>query len=60
MKKKILLLELKEIFRTFPNTGLKFLLPREVFILNKNLDAISALIILDYFNKIYYEPKYRF
>ena len=37
-------------FEIFPITGLKFLMPREVFILNKNLDAISALIILeDYF-----------
>ena len=29
------------------NPLLKFLMPREVFILNKNLDAISALIILE-------------
>ena len=37
-------------FELFPISGLKFLMPREVFILNKNLDAISALIILeDYF-----------
>ena len=37
-------------FELFPISGLKFLIPREVFILNKNLDAISALIILeDYF-----------
>ena len=37
-------------FELFPISGLKFLLPREFFILNKNLDAISALIILeDYF-----------
>ena len=34
-------------FELFPISGLKFLLPREVFILNKNLDAISALIILE-------------
>jgi len=34
-------------FELFPIIGLKFLLPREVFILNKNLDAISALIILE-------------
>ena len=39
-------------FELFPITGLKFLMPREVFILNKNLDAISALIILeDYYKK---------
>ena len=38
-------------FQLFPISGLKFLMPREVFILNKNLDAISALIILeDYCN----------
>ena len=38
-------------FELFPISGLRFLIPREVFILNKNLDAISALIILeDYCN----------
>ena len=38
-------------FELFPITGLKFFIPREIFILNKNLDAISALIILeDYCN----------
>ena len=37
-------------FELFPIKGLKSLIPREIFILNKNLDAISALIILeDYF-----------
>ena len=34
-------------FELFPISGLKFLIPRDVFILNKNLDAISALIILE-------------
>ena len=34
-------------FEFFPIRGFKFLIPREVFILNKNLDAISALIILE-------------
>ena len=34
-------------FEIFPISGLKFLMPREVFIFNKNLDAISALIILE-------------
>jgi len=34
-------------FEIFPISGLKFLMPKEVFILNKNLDAISALIILE-------------
>ena len=39
-------------FELFPISGLKFLIPREVFILNKNLDAISALIILEDYCKI--------
>jgi len=39
-------------FELFPLSGLKFLIPREVFILNKNLDAISALIILEDYCKI--------
>ena len=39
-------------FELFPINGLKFLIPREIFILNKNLDAISALIILEDFYKI--------
>ena len=39
-------------FELFPISGLKFLLPKEVFIMNKNLDAISALIILEDFCKI--------
>jgi len=39
-------------FELFPISGLKFLLPREVFILNKNLDAISALIILEDYCKM--------
>ena len=34
-------------FELFPISGLRFLIPREVFILNKNLDAISALLILE-------------
>ena len=39
-------------FELFPISGLKSLVPREVFILNKNLDAISALIILEDYFKI--------
>ena len=39
-------------FEIFPISGLKFLMPREIFILNKNLDAISALIILEDYCKI--------
>ena len=55
LKKKIITSEEKNTtyrakaryFELFPISGLKFLVPREVFILNKNLDAISALIILE-------------
>ena len=39
-------------FELFPISGLKFLMPREFFILNKNLDAISALIILEDYCKM--------
>ena len=39
-------------FELFPIRGLKFLIPREIFILNKNLDAISALIILEDYCKM--------
>ena len=39
-------------FELFPISGLKFLIPREFLILNKNLDAISALIILEDYCKI--------
>ena len=39
-------------FELFPISGLKFLLPREIFIINKNLDAISALIILEDYCKM--------
>ena len=39
-------------FELFPISGLKFLMPREVFILDKNLDAISALIILEDYCKM--------
>tara|TARA_B100000085_G_C18267981_1_gene400878 strand:- start:95 stop:532 length:438 start_codon:yes stop_codon:yes gene_type:complete len=41
----------KRYFELFPIRGLKIFLPKEIFIMNKNLDAISALIILeDYCN----------
>jgi len=54
-KKEIIIFEEKNTtfrakaryFEIFPISGLKFLMPREVFLLNKNLDAISALIILE-------------
>ena len=39
-------------FELFPISGFRFLIPREVFILNKNLDAISALIILEDYCKM--------
>ena len=39
-------------FEIFPISGLKYLIPREIFILNKNLDAVSALIILEDYCKI--------
>ena len=55
LKKEIIIFEEKNTtyrakaryFELFPISGLKFLMPREVFILNKNLDALSALIILE-------------
>ena len=38
-------------FEIFPLLGIKCFLPREIFILNKNLDALAALIIIeDFFN----------
>ena len=39
-------------FELFPIRGLRILVPREIFILNKNLDAISALIILEDYCKM--------
>ena len=44
-------------FELFPIRGLQFLIPREVFILNKNLDAISALIILEDYCKMKFALK---
>lgn len=38
-------------FEIYPLKGLKNFLPREIFILNKNLDALAALVIIeDYYN----------
>ena len=59
-KKKIITFEEKNTtyrakaryFELFPISGLKFLIPREIFIINKNLDAISALIILEDYCKM--------
>ena len=40
----------QKYFKIFPLRGIKSFLPREIFILNKNLDALAALIIMeDYF-----------
>ncbi len=39
-------------FELFPISGMNFFIPREFFILNKNLDAISALIILEDYCKV--------
>ena len=39
-------------FELFPISGPQFLMPREVFLINKNLDAISALIILEDYCKV--------
>ena len=39
-------------FELFPISKFMFLIPKELFILNKNLDAISALIILEDYCKI--------
>ena len=38
-------------FEIFPLRGFKRFLPREVFILNKNLDALAALIIMEEYFK---------
>jgi len=41
----------KRYFDIFPLKGLKCFLPREIFLLNKNLDALAALIIMeDHYN----------
>tara|TARA_B100000945_G_C20096361_1_gene463725 strand:+ start:191 stop:628 length:438 start_codon:yes stop_codon:yes gene_type:complete len=38
-------------FEIFPLSGFKYFLPREIFLLNKNLDALAALIIMeDHYN----------
>ena len=48
----------KRFFELFPIRGLKNLLPKELYIINKNLDAVSALIILeDYCNDKFTLPK---
>ena len=60
LKKEIIVFEEKNTtyrakeryFELFPISGLKSLIPREVFILNKNLDALSALLILEDYCKM--------
>ncbi len=42
-------------FEIFPLKGLKCILPREIFILNKNLDALAALIIMEDFFKLKFD-----
>ena len=37
----------QRFFEIFPLKGLKIFLPREIFLLNKNLDAIAALVIME-------------
>ena len=59
-KKEIIIFEEKNTtfrakaryFELFPISGLKCLIPREIFILNKNLDAMSALVILEDYCKM--------
>ena len=59
-KKEIIIFEEKNTtyrakeryFELFPIRGLKFFIPREIFIINKNLDAISALIVLEDYCKM--------
>ena len=38
-------------FEIFPLRGFKSYLPREIFILNKNLDALAALVIMEDYYK---------
>ena len=42
-------------FDIFPLKGIKSILPREIFIINKNLDALAALIILEDFYRIKFD-----
>ncbi len=41
----------KRYFELFPLIGIKSFLPREIFIINKNLDALAALIIMEDYYK---------
>ena len=42
-------------FEIFPIRGIRNFLPREIFLINKNLDALAALIIME----DYYECKFQ-
>ena len=42
-------------FEIFPLLGIKCFFPREIFILNKNLDALAALIILEDYYKFKFD-----
>ena len=42
-------------FEIFPLLGIKSFLPREIFILNKNLDALAALIIMEDYFKVKFD-----
>ena len=42
-------------FDIFPLKGFKKIIPREIFLLNKNLDALAALIILEDFYKLKFD-----
>ena len=44
-------------FEIFPPKGLKSFLPKEIFILNKNLDAFAALIIMEDYYKYKFDLK---
>ena len=46
-------------FEIFPPAGLKVFLPREIFILNKNLDALAALIIMEDYYDLKFEMSQR-
>ena len=42
-------------FEIFPLLGINSFLPREIFILNKNLDALAALIIMEDYFKVKFD-----
>jgi len=46
-------------FEIFPPAGIKVFLPKEIFILNKNLDALAALIIMEDYYDLKFEMSQR-